>query len=157
MTKSRSTLIKNIIQNYCENESQFLNFIVTWGEFGRDVAFGCSCGSGSGSGLCGLSDSGSVLGELSSLCLLSSNNNLRRSSWVHTCIIENNSLKSIHIGNVSLSCCKMSKIHSHMAQHFFRLDFNASNMHYKHPQISLVFSWTIVCELSGCQWSDNHA
>lgn len=47
------------------------------GEFGGEMALG----SGSGSG-------GSVLGEFSSFCFLSSNNNSRRSSWVQTSTIE---------------------------------------------------------------------
>lgn len=57
------------------------------GDFGGELTIRCSFGSGSG--LCGVSESdGSVRGEFSSLCLLSSNNR-RRSSCVHKCIIEN--------------------------------------------------------------------
>lgn len=51
-----------------------LNFIHTSEAFGEEMTRCCS--SGSGSGLCGVSGSGgSVLEELSSLCLLSSNSN----------------------------------------------------------------------------------
>lgn len=58
------------------------------GDFGGELRIRCSFGSGSG--LCEVSESdGSVLGEFSSLCLLSSNNNRLRSSCVHKCIIVN--------------------------------------------------------------------
>lgn len=62
------------------------HFIPT-GEFGGELACGCSFGSDSG--VCGVAGStGSVLGSFSSLCLLSSNIKRRRSSWVDTRIVK---------------------------------------------------------------------
>lgn len=63
----------------CINVSR-LHYVHTSVELGEDTDVGCSFGSGSG--FCGVSVSDiSILGELISLCLLSSNSNSRRSSW----------------------------------------------------------------------------
>lgn len=80
-------------------------FFIHTGEFGGEVASGVSVGSDSGLG--GVSGScGSALGKFSCLCLFSSNNKRRRSSWVQTRNTEHyQHLKYRRVTHVKVQMC----------------------------------------------------